>query len=403
VPRFEYDGFDTSGAKVTGTLEAPGRRAALETLRSQQIFATEVQELSSKSRRASFRWQRRRIPLLELAAATRQLATLLSAGLPLDEVLSSVAEQIDRPALCSALNRAREEVVQGLSLHQSLEAQEQIFSPLYINMVKVGESSGTLDQVLTQLADLQENQARTRSRIRAALTYPLLMGLVGSAVLLLLFVFVVPQITQMLDNLGMELPLMTRLLIGTGNFLSSSWWWLLLLAILAAVALRRYARSEKGSLALHRRALQLPLIGRLNLFTATARLSRTMATLLQSGVPLLTALDISRGLISNKILRQALADTAVSIREGEGLAAPLQRSGVFPRLLVQMTAAGEKSGQLENMLLRAAQSYEQQVELSIAALLPLLEPLMILVMGSVVGVVVMAILLPIFQASQGMG
>ena len=403
MPRFEYDGFDASGAKVTGTLEATGRRAALETLRNQQIFATEVQELSSKSRRTPFRWQRRGIPLLELAAATRQLATLLSAGLPLDEVLSSVAEQIERPTLSRALNRAREEVVQGQSLHLALEAQEQIFSPLYVNMVKVGESSGTLDQVLTQLADLQENQARTRSRIRAALTYPALMGLVGSAVLLALFVFVIPQITRMLDNLGMELPLMTRLLIGTGNLLSSSWWILLLLAILAVLFLLRYARSEKGSLALHRRALQLPLIGRLNLFTATARLSRTMATLLQSGVPLLTALDISRGLISNKILRQALADTAVSIREGEGLAAPLQRSGVFPRLLVQMAAAGEKSGQLENMLLRAAQSYEQQVELSIAALLPLLEPLMILVMGGVVGVVVLAILLPIFQASQGMG
>ena len=403
MPRFEYGGFDASGVKVTGTLEATGRRAALEALRNQQIFATEVQELATKSRRTAFRWQRKRIPLLELAAATRQLATLLGAGLPLDEVLSSVAEQIDRPALSLALNRAREEVVQGSSLYLALEAQDQIFSPLYVNMVKVGESSGTLDQVLTQLADLQENQARTRSRIRAALTYPALMGLVGSAVLLLLFVFVVPQITRMLDNLGMELPLMTRLLIGTGNLLASSWWLLLLLAILAVIALRRYARSEKGSLALHRRALKLPLVGRLNLFTATARLSRTMATLLQSGVPLLTALDIARGLISNKILRQALTDTAVSIREGEGLAAPLQRSGVFPRLLVQMAAAGEKSGQLENMLLRAAQSYEQQVELSIAALLPLLEPLMILVMGSVVGVVVMAILLPIFQASQGMG
>lgn len=403
MPRFEYGGFDASGARVSGTLEATGRRAALETLRSRQIYATEVQELGEASRRQSFRWQRRRVPLLELAAATRQLATLLGAGLPLDEVLAAVAEQSDRPALALALNRAREEVVQGQALHLALEAQGRIFSPLYVNMVKVGESSGTLDQVLAQLADLQENQARTRSRIRAALTYPVLMGLVGSAVLLLLFVFVVPQITRMLDNLGMELPLLTRLLIGTGNLFASSWWLLLLLAILAAVALRRYARSEKGSLALHRRALQLPLVGRLNLFTATARVSRTLATLLQSGVPLLTALDISRGLMSNKILRQALADTAVSIREGEGLAAPLQRSGVFPRLLVQMAAAGEKSGQLENMLLRAAQSYEQQVELSIAALLPLLEPLMILVMGSVVGVVVMAILLPIFQASQGMG
>jgi general secretion pathway protein F len=274
VPRFEYGGFDASGAKVTGTIEATGRRAALETLRNQQIFATGVQELSTQSRRTSFRWQRRRIPLLELAAATRQLATLLSAGLPLDEVLSSVAEQIERPALALALNQAREEVVQGQSLYLALEAQSQIFSPLYVNMVKVGESSGTLDQVLAQLADLQENQARIRSRIRAALTYPALMGLVGCAVLLLLFVFVVPQITRMLDNLGMELPLMTRLLIGTGNLLSSSWWVFVLLAVLATVALQRYARSEKGSLALHRRALKLPLIGRLNLFTATARAHR---------------------------------------------------------------------------------------------------------------------------------
>ncbi|MEZ4485463.1 MAG: type II secretion system F family protein [Syntrophotaleaceae bacterium] len=196
---------------------------------------------------------------------------------------------------------------------------------------------------------------------------------------------------------------MTRLLIGTGDLLANFWWLLLLLAALATASFLRYARSEKGSLALHRYALQFPLIGRLNLFTATARVSRTLATLLQSGVPLLTALDIARGLVSNKILRQALADTAVSVREGEGLATPLKRSGVFPQLLVQMAAAGEKSGQLENMLLRAAQSYEQQVELSIAGLLPLLEPLMILVMGSVVGVVVLAILLPIFQASQGMG
>jgi len=403
VPRFEYGGFDASGAKVTGTIEAPGRRAALETLRNQQIFATEVQEIATAGRRKPFRWQRRRIPLLELAAATRQMATLLGAGLPLDEVLGAVAEQSDRPAMALALNRAREEVVQGQALHLALEAQGRIFSPLYVNMVKVGESSGTLDQVLAQLADLQENQARTRSRIRAALTYPALMGLVGSAVLVLLFVFVVPQITRMLDNLGMELPLLTRLLIATADLFAGSWWLLLLLIALAAVALRRYARSEKGSLFLHRRALQLPLIGRLNLFTATARVSRTLATLLQSGVPLLTSLEIARGLMSNKILRQVLADTAVAVREGEGLAAPLQRSGVFPRLMVQMAAAGEKSGQLENMLLRAAQSYEQQVELSIAGLLPLLEPLMILVMGSVVGVVVLAILLPIFQASQGMG
>ncbi len=402
MPRFEYEGFDASGARVKGALEAPGRRVALETLRGRQVFATEMQELAALNRR-SFRWQRRRVGPLELAAATRQMATLLEAGLPLDEVLASVAEQTNRALLSRSLNRAREELVQGGSLHQALEAQPRIFSSLFINMVKVGESSGTLDQVLAQLSDLLENQARTRSRIQAALTYPALMGLVGSAVLLLLFAFVVPQITRMLDNLNMELPLMTRLLIRAGELFSGGWWLLLLAVLLGAAVLRRYGRSERGALELHRRVLQLPLIGRLILFTATARLSRTLATLLGSGVPLLTALDISRGLMGNRVLRQALENTAVCVREGEGLAAPLQRSGVFPPLLIQMAAAGEKSGQLENMLGRAARSYENQVDSTIAALLPLLEPLMILLMGSVVGAVVLAVLLPIFQASQGMG
>ncbi len=402
MPRFDYEGFDASGTRVSGSLEAPGRRAALETLRGQQVFATQIQEMATSKRR-SFRWQRRRVGALELAAATRQMATLLEAGLPLDEVLSAVAEQTDRTLLSRALNQAREDLVQGGSLHQALEAQSRIFSPLFVNMVKVGESSGTLDRVLAQLSDLLENQARIRSRIQAALTYPALMGLVGSAVLLLLFAFVVPQITRMLDNLHMELPLMTRLLIRAGDLFSGGWWLLMLVVLAGGAVLRHYARSERGALELHRRILQLPLIGRLVLYTATARLSRTLATLLESGVPLLTALDISRELMSNRILRQTLENTAICVREGEGLAAPLQRSGVFPPLLIQMAAAGEKSGRLENMLARAARSYENQVESTIASLLPLLEPLMILFMGGVVGAVVLAVLLPIFQASQGMG
>jgi general secretion pathway protein F len=404
VPRFDYAGFDGAGAKARGTIEAPGRRLALERLREQGFFPTELQEIAATDRRGRFSLRRTgRVTLAGLSAATRQMATLLGAGLPLDEALATTADQTDQPHLALALNRVRDEVVQGRALHAALADQQRIFPPLYVNMVKVGESSGTLDQVLEQLADLQENQARTRSRIRAALAYPALMAVVGSGVLLLLFVFVVPKITRMLDNLGMDLPLLTRWLIACCDAVAGYWWLLSILLLAAGAALARYAGSESGRLALHRRALSLPLFGRLNLMVATARLSRTLATLLRSGVPLLTALDISRGLMSNRILQQALADTAVSVREGEGLAAPLKRSGVFPPLLVQMAAVGERSGRLEEMLLRAAQSYEQQVELAIAALLPLLEPLMILAMGVVVGGVVLAVLLPIFQASQGMG
>jgi general secretion pathway protein F len=404
VPRFDYAGFDGAGARARGTIEAPGRRLALERLRERGVFPTELQEIAAADRKSRFSFRRPgRVSLAELSASTRQMATLLGAGLPLDEVLATAADQTDQPHLALALNRVRDEVMEGRALHAALGDLPRIFPPLYVNMVKVGESSGTLDQVLEQLADLQENQARTRSRIRAALAYPALMAVIGSGVLLLLFVFVVPKITRILDNLGMDLPLLTRWLIFCCDAVAGYWWLLAILLLAAGIALARYAGSETGRLALHRRALSLPLFGRLNLMVATARLSRTLATLLRSGVPLLTALDIARGLMTNRILRQALADTAVSVREGEGLAVPLKRSGVFPPLLVHMAAVGERSGRLEEMLLRAAQSYEQQVELAIAAMLPLLEPLMILVMGIVVGGVVLAILLPIFQASQGMG
>jgi general secretion pathway protein F len=404
VPRFDYAGFDGAGARTRGKIEAPGRRLALERLKERGVFPTELQETAATARKGHFSFRRRgRVSLAELSASTRQMATLLGAGLPLDEVLTTAADQTDQPHLALALNRVRDEVMQGRALHAALGDLQRIFPPLYVNMVKVGESSGTLDQVLEQLADLQENQARTRSRIRAAMAYPALMAVIGSGVLLLLFMFVVPKITRILDNLGMDLPLLTRWLIFCCDAVAGYWWLLAILLLAAGTALARYAKSESGRLALHRRALSLPLFGRLNLMVATARLSRTLATLLRSGVPLLTALDIVRSLMTNRILQQALADTAVSVREGEGLAAPLKRSGVFPPLLVHMAAVGERSGRLEEMLLRAAQSYEQQVELAIAAMLPLLEPLMILAMGIVVGGVVLAILLPIFQASQGMG
>jgi general secretion pathway protein F len=233
--------------------------------------------------------------------------------------------------------------------------------------------------------------------------WPVLMALVGTGVLFFLITFVVPKVTRMIADMGQALPLPTQMLIGMSDFLTAYWWLLLILLAAGVYALRRYLATDRGRLAWHRMTLRLPLAGKLNLLIATSRLARTLATLLRSGVPLLKALDISQNLMENLVLRQALEETAVAVREGEGLAAPLKRSGVFPPMMFQMAAVGERSGELETMLFRVADNYEHQIDLSITGMLSLLEPLMILVMGTVVGFIVLAILLPIFQASQGMG
>lgn len=403
MPLFVYSGFDAAGKKVAGEIEATGRRAALQLLRSRGVYPSDLKEQTAPAEgAAALSFLRHRVPAQEMAVAVRQLATLLGSSLALDEALAIVGAQLEHKLLAKAFQQAREEVLQGTSLSEAL-SQSSLFPPLIVNMVQVGESSGTLDQVLARLADFLEEQARIRSKVRAALAYPVLMALVGCGVLFFLLAFVVPKVTRMLEDLEMALPLPTRLLLTLSDFLAAYWPLLLGLLMLTAWLAHRYRRSERGRLALDRRVLTLPLVGRLNLFIATARLSRTLSTLLASGVHLVPALEIVQSLMENRILQQALAETALAVREGEGLAGPLGRTKVFPPMVVQMAAVGERSGDLETMLLRVADTYDHQVESSIGGLLSLLEPLMILLMGAVVGFVVLAVLLPIFQASQGLG
>lgn len=404
MPLFEYTGLNTAGKKVSGTVEGAGRRTVLQKLRSQGIYPTDLREETAGAPLGARRLRvTRRIPVTELATATRQLATLLGAGLPLDEALGTIGDQLENERLARAFNAVREEVVQGQSLHAALGSHSRIFPVLFVNMVQVGENTGTLDQVLKRLADFLEDQARMRSRLQSAMAYPILMSLIGVGVLFFLFAFVVPKVVRMLEDLEQALPLPTLILIRTSDLLVA-WWWVILLLIVGGIwGLRRWGRTEEGRLKLDRIALKIPLFGRLNLLVATARFTRTLGTLLRSGVPLLKALDIARNLMQNRVLRQALDDTAVAVREGEGLAAPIRRSGVFPPMVAQMAAIGERSGDLEDMLFRVADTYEHQVDLTLNGLLSLLEPVMILVMGGIVGFIVLAILLPIFQASQGMG
>lgn len=403
MPLYDYSGFDAQGRKVSGVKEGPGRRSVLAELRDQGIYATQLREESTGRRRQwQFSW-RRGVSNQDLAIITRQLATLLQAGLALDTALATISEQLEQPSLARILTRVRDDVVQGESLHVSLGRQENLFPPLYLSMVQVGESSGTLDQVLERLADFLEDQEQLRGKVRAALAYPVLMGVVGVGVLIFLVTFVLPKVTRMIEDLDQELPFATRALIGLSDLLQNYGWLILLLVAVGVWFGRRWASSEKGKIRLHGWLLRVPLFGRINLLITTARLSRTLATLLQNGVPLLKALEISRNLVQNRVLQDVLETTTTEVREGASLAEPLRRTAIFPSMVPQMVAVGEKSGDLEGMLFRIADAYERQVELTITGMLSLLEPVMILVMGVLVGGIVMAILLPIFQASQGMG
>jgi general secretion pathway protein F len=405
VSLFEYTGLDSQGRKVSGRIEGAGRNLVSQQLREQGIFPTALNESSDPQVRR--RWATMLVRLqrstAELASATRQLATLLGAGLSLDVALGTVAEQSDQPMIGRVLANVREEVIQGNPLHQALARHREVFPELFINMVHVGENSGTLDEALQRLADFLESQARTRARIQAALAYPILMTLVGSGVLAFLFVFVVPKITRMLQDMEMALPWPTLLLINLVNLLVA-WWWLLVIALVVGfILLQRYRRTEQGRLRTDRMLLKTPLFGRLLLLISTSRFSRTLGTLLQSGVPLIKALDISRNLLTNRVLNRAVETAIVQVQEGGSLGAALRGSASFPPMLAQVTVAGEQSRKLEEMLFRVADTYEHQSDLSITGMLSLLEPLMILFMGGVVGFAVLAILLPIFQASQGFG
>jgi len=405
VALFDYNGFDSQGKKAKGSLDASSKRAALDSLREQGFFISTLEEQQG-ARRKQFKWSFSRsckLSVNDLATTTRLLATLLQAGVPLDEALLSLVEQVEKPAQARLYNQVREQVRQGNSLYQGLMEQGRSFPDLYMRMVQVGENSGSLDKVLLRLADFLEDQARLKSRTVAALAYPVLMALVGTGVLLFLVSFVVPKITRMLLDMGQVLPLPTRLLISVSDVLASYGWIMAIIIAIGVVFFRRYRKTAHGRLRSDGWTLKLPLIGRMQREISTARFSRTLGTLLHSGVPLLSALEISGGLLHNRVLQQAIETTTVAVREGASLAEPLKRSAVFPPLLAQMTAIGEHSGNLEEMLIKVADSQDRQVEVTLSGLLSLLEPLMILAMGGIIGFIVLAVLLPIFQASQGLG
>jgi general secretion pathway protein F len=404
MPVYEYKGVTNQGKKVTGVQDGESLKIVKAKLKKEGVIFLEIHEGSAaraaRRNTVSFSFANR-VKLVDLANATRQLATLLSSGLPLMEALSVLVEQEETAALKGALSSVRDSVREGASLADALKANPKAFSQLYINMVSAGEASGTLDITLDHLADFLDEQVRFRGRILAALTYPAFMTVIGLGMLFFIFSFVMPRVVGMFEDMKQQLPFITIMLLTIVRFLSSFWWAILLVLGGAFYYMRKYFNTPAGREKLDARLLRLPVFGGLIRMIAVSRFTRTLGTLLQSGVPTLTALDIVRSVVGNTVLAEAIRKARENVREGEPIADPLRRSGLFPPVVVQMVAVGEKSGELEKMLLKISDSFDRTVETRITGLMALMEPVIILAMGLIIGFVVIAIMLPMLEMSSG--
>jgi general secretion pathway protein F len=399
---FEYSALDTRGKKVSGIIDADSAAAARQKLRSARIFPVSVREarageIKPEARAFSFSRRLKRIRPAEAAMLTRQLATLLGAGFPLVPALDTLLSQGRSHTFNRILAQVKDSVVAGSSFAAALARYPGTFSALFINMVRAGETSGTLEIVLDRLAEIGEKQEELKNRIRSAMTYPLLMLAVGLLVLFFLLTYIVPSITAIFSDMNQVLPAPTRFLIRLSALVQSGWW-LLLLAVVGLVVLYRTLRkTAKGRFLIDRTLLRLPAVGVLVRKMAVARFSRTLGSLLENGVVLLSALEIVKNVVGNVLLADAVAAAAREVGKGQGLGNALSASRVFPDLPIQMITVGEQTGQLEAMLYKVADVYENEVQATILRMTSLLEPVMILMMGIVVGFIVLAICLPIFE------
>lgn len=400
MPAFEYHALDSQGRTRKGVQEGDTPRQVRAQLRDKGLTPLQVEEISRRTPQARSRLGRLRISAANLALMTRQLATLVQSGLALEEALQAVASQTEQARLKSMLMAVRSRVLEGHSLAEGLAEFPHVFPDLYRATVSAGEQSGHLDVVLERLADYTETRQQIRQKTLLALFYPLLLSGVALLVVIALLTFVVPQVVQVFAGLKQELPWLTRTLIQISSFLQNYGLWLLS-AVMGLGFLGRYLlRFESILFQFHRMMLRLPILGRLEQGLNAARFTRTLSILSASGVPLLDGLRISAQVIANRPMRAAVQDTTDRVREGTSLHTALENSGLFPPMTIHLIASGEASGHLENMLERAAQNQEREIETIISVILGLFEPLLILVMGGVVLTIVLAILMPIFELNQ---
>lgn len=409
MPVFAYKGYTTVGKSVSNTREAENERAVKALLRRDGIFVTELRETGNKvgqkgvkAQKTSFAFLRRlqeRVSTQELAVATRQLSTLIGAGIPLVDALNALIDQLDSEHFRAVWADVKQKVNEGIGIGDALAQHPRVFSNLYINLVRAGETSGALDIVLSRLADFTESQAELRSKLIGSMVYPLIMLLMAVGVVAMLFTVVIPRVSKIFESQKIALPLPTQILIGTSTIARDYGMFILPFFIGGVMLATRYFRG-KGRPKWDRFILRAPLFGPLVRMVAIVRFSKTLSTLLGSGVPLLTAFDIVKNVLQNRVLLEVIETARDAVKEGDSIAAPLKRSGEFPPIVTHMIAIGEKSGTLEEMLGNVAKAYEVQVDSRLRAMVSIMEPLIIVLMGGVVAFIVFSILLPMLQLAS---
>jgi general secretion pathway protein F len=398
---YQYVAVDPGGKEHRGVLEGDTPRHVRQLLRERQLLPVEVAEIEERERKTRRQFSLfKGISGLDLALLTRQLATLVKAGLPLEEALLAVSEHTEKPRLKSIILGVRAKVLEGHTLASGLDEFPHAFPPVYRATVMAGEQAGQLDSVLDRLADYTESRHGLRQKVAQAMVYPILLTTIALIIIIVMLIAVVPKVVGVFETTGQQLPIMTRALIAVSNFVQN-WWFLLLLIIVGGVFLAvRALRHEDVRRRVHAWLLRAPIFGRVTRGLNTARFTRTLSILTASGVPALEALRISASVIANLPMRAAVEEAAVRVREGGAIGRSLSQSKLFPPMTVHLISSGEASGELDNMLERAANHQESEMDSLLATMLSVLEPLLIVIMGLVVLAIVMAILLPIFQINQ---
>lgn len=399
MPKYQYKAVKLDGETVDGELDAPDESAVLGHLRAEGLIPLETRSAAGLRARLG-RTRRHRLSQKEIGILTRELATLLEAGMTLDRSLQILVELTDAEHLSRVLSDLQERVRGGATFSSALDAQDGQFPRLYINMVRAGEASGALDQVLDRLADYLERVAELRQTVTSALVYPSILLFVAGFSVILLLVFVVPQFTVLFDDMGAALPLPTQIVVAAGDLFRNYWWAMLCGVAIIALVLERWLQDDAVRTRLDHRILDLPLFGDLVWKMETARLSHTLSTLLKNGLPLLSALTLAKEVVSNRKISGLLTEASEDLKHGRGLAGPLARLEALPDLALQMIRVGEESGALDAMLAKVASIYDRETRNSVQSMLTLLEPVLIIGLGVIVAGIIISILMAILGAND---
>jgi type II secretion system protein F len=410
---YAFKGVANNGKAVSGVRDADSPKTLRQNLRKDGVLVTSF-ELSKGGKAAKEQNAKRAglskevdlggflsgVRKVEIAAFTRQMATLLRSGIPLADALGALVEQITNVRFKAPVSEVRTAVNEGSSLADALAKHPKLFDDLFVSMIRAGEVAGNLDEVLSRLADFLESSQKLKSKVQGAMIYPLVMVIVGVGIMSVLMIKVIPEITTMFTQQGKTLPLNTRFLIWSSRFFGHYWWAIGIASVIGFLMFMRWIKSESGKPPWHSFVLKLPVVGELVRTVNVGRFARTLGTMLQSGVPMLKALDTAKQIVGNVLIQNAIEDAKKAVTEGESLAQTLKKSGQFPATMIHMVAVGEKAGQLEQMLERVATTYESEVDTKLTRLTALLEPLMLVIMGGAVAFIVFSILQPIMDLGQ---